>query len=82
MSLFESWSAFRDPKMARRDNLHKMQAALLNWLLLILIFLMIVSLFSVLLIKGVLLKDRQVNVQPSRALAAACCDLPFSGPKS
>ncbi len=68
--------------MASRDTLHKIQAALLNWLLLILILFMIASLFSVLLIKGVLPKDRQVNVEPSRAMAAACCDLPFSGPKS
>lgn len=68
--------------MASRDTLHKIQAALLNWLLLILILFMIASLFSVLLIKGVLPKDRQVNVESSRAIAAACCDLPFSGPKS
>ena len=68
--------------MASRDTLHKIQAALLKWLLLILILLMIASLFSVLLIKGVLLKDRQVDVEPTTALAAACCDLSFSGPKS
>lgn len=68
--------------MARRGKLQIIQAALVNWLLLILIVLMIASLFSVLLIKGVLVKDRQANVEAHKALAAACCALPSSDSKS
>lgn len=66
-------ATFRDFQMTRRDIRHMIQAVLLNWLLLILIVLMIASVFSVLLIKGVFLKERQVRVEPSQGLVASCC---------
>lgn len=75
--LFTS-ATFRDFQMTRRDIRHMIQAVLLNWLLLILIVLMIASVFSVLLIKGVLLKERQVRVEPSQGLVASCCNIQTS----
>lgn len=65
-------ATFRDFQMTRRDIRHTIQAVLLNWILLILIVLMIASVFSVLLIKGVLLKERQVSTEPSQGLVASC----------
>ncbi len=68
--------------MTKRSKLQMIQAGLLNWLMLILIILMVASVFSVLLIKGVLFKERQVNLEPHRVLATVCCALPLSGSKS
>lgn len=59
--------------MTKHDKLRIVQAALLNRLLLILIALMIASLFSVLLIRAALLKDRQASVEPNQISAVACC---------
>ncbi len=69
---------FRDFQMTRRDIRHMIQAVLLNWLLLILIALMIASVFSVLLIKGGLLKERLVHIEPSQGLVACCVQTAFT----
>lgn len=64
--------------MTGRDIRHMIQAVLLNWILLILIVLMIASVFSVLLIKGGLLKEKQVSVEPPQGLVASCCTVQAS----
>lgn len=82
MILIGAWALFGNFEMARRGKLEIVQAALLNWLMLILIILMIASVFSVLLIKGAVLKERQVSLGPQKALAAVCCGTSLPGLKS
>ncbi|WP_115422665.1 hypothetical protein [Ensifer sp. M14] len=55
--------AFWEAKMSRRRIFHMIRTALLNRLLLVMTILMIASLFSVLIIKGALFKDRQESVE-------------------
>lgn len=59
--------------MARRDTWHRIQVVLSNWLLLILIVLMIASVYSVVVIREGLLKERQMRIGPSQGLVASCC---------
>jgi hypothetical protein len=56
-------------EMDKRRRLPALLGTLLNRLLLILIVLVIASIFSVLLIKGVLFKEKYPNVEPHKALA-------------